>query len=214
MITLRLDNPRTETIAELYAVGDLLCLKFAQRDDVLRDIAYNLNLRWNAEEWRRERQITLRNGPLPDRLIEAAYKLLSKGFVVAVPDEYDVERIAAGQYQDEQTRWVTKLTKGARAGWFYIEYKRGDDMYRHAIKLPGAKYDKPCVAVPPESYEAVLDFAQMHGFRVSDAAQQVAQDARQRRLQAVRVELRPRVKAVLVVESVPEGIAPEFLDED
>lgn len=214
MITLRPDNPRTETIAELYAVGDLLCLKFAQRDDVLRDIAYNLSLRWNAEEMRRERQITLRNGPLPDRLMEAAYKLLSKGFVVAVPDEYDVERIAAGQYQDEQTRWIAKLTKGARAGWFYIEYKRGDDMYRHAIRLPGAKYDKPCVAVPPESYEAVLDFAQVYGFRVSDAARQVAEDARQRRLQAVRVELRPRVKAAPVVESVPVGIAPEFLDED
>jgi len=89
MPTLRPPQPVTETVAELSISGDLLCLKFAAKNEAFRQLAREMRFRWNETLWRRERKITAQTGTAEDRLIEAAYKLLATGFIVSVPDGID-----------------------------------------------------------------------------------------------------------------------------
>ncbi len=215
-LILRPPQPVTEQIAHLAIIGNLLTLAFREHNDAFRQLARELRFRWNESEMRRERVITAQTGAAEDRLIEAAYKLLGAGFVVSIPDAIDRERILAGEYADEHTRWVTKRTTGKYAGWFSIQWAYGEELYFKAKALPGSRYAKPNVVVPSEYFEEVEDFAALYDFRLSDGAQALFAEARDKRLQMVRVELRPRaVKAPAIVAATSTGgIAPEFLDED
>lgn len=215
-MTLRPPQPISETVAELSIAGNLLCLKFAAKNETFRQLARELRFRWNEREWRRERKITATTGTAEDRLIEAAYKLLAARFIVAVPEGIDAERITGGDYIDEHTRWVMARTSGKHAGWFAITWAYGEELYLKARALPGSRYSKPNVVVPPEYFEEVEDFATLYGFRFSEAAEKLLAEAKAKRLAMVRVELRPRAVAAPVTAApvVAGGIAPEFQDED
>ncbi|MBP6821943.1 MAG: hypothetical protein KA368_10400 [Acidobacteria bacterium] len=212
--TLRPPEPVTEQIAELSITGNLLCLIFRERNESFRQLARELRFRWNQTEFRRERKITAQTGSVDDRLIEAAYKLLTAGFIVSVPEGTDADLITAGDYVDEHTRWVMSRTSGKYAGWFAIQWAYGEELYFKAKALPGARYSKPCVVAPPEYFEEVADFAGLYDFRFSDGAEKLMTEAREKRLQMVRVELKPRVVAapVVVAAEVVGGIADEFRD--
>jgi len=216
MPTLRPPQPVTETVAELSISGDLLCLKFAAKNEAFRQLAREMRFRWNETLWRRERKITAQTGTAEDRLIEAAYKLLATGFIVSVPDGIDAERITAGDYTDEHTRWIYSGKGGKYAGWFLIEWAYGEEFYLKARALPGSRYSKPWVAVPPEYFEEVEDFASLHDFRFTASGQKLLAEARAKRLAMVRVELRPRATTApaMAAAVVVGGIADEFLDED
>lgn len=218
-MTLRPPQPVTEQVATLAISGDLLTLTFRERNEAFRQIAWDLRFRWNEVAMRRERKITAQTGTAEDRLIEAAYKLLGAGFIVDVPDGIDAERVGRGEYVDEHTRWVMARTTGKYTGWFSISWAYGEEYYQRARKLPGSRYSKPNVVVPSEYFEEVGDFAALYDFRLSSGAQKLLEQAKAKRLQAVRVELQPRaakevVGVATVNQSVVGGIADEFLDED
>ena len=221
MPTLRPAQPVTEQIAELSIVGNLLCLTFRERNEPFRQLARELRFCWNETEFRRERKITAQTGSVDDRLIEASYKLLAAGFIVSVPDGTpDQERVLSGDYVDEHTRWVMSRTSGKYAGWFAIQWAYGEELYFKAKALPGARYSKPMVVVPPEYFEEVADFAGLYDFRFSDGAEKLMTEAREKRLQMVRVELQPRKTKQPVDGHAPQntedtdGVAGEFLDTD
>lgn len=220
MPTLRPPEPTTEQIAELSIVGSLLCLTFREQNEAFRQLARELRFRWNETEFRRERKITAQTGSVDDRLTEAAYKLLTAGFIVSVPEGTDAERITAGDYADEHTRWVMSRTSGKYAGWFAIQWAYGEELYFKAKALPGARYSKPMVVVPQEYFEEVADFAGLYDFRFSDGAEKLMTEAREKRLQMVRVELKPRKAKQPVDGHAPQntedtdGVASEFLDTD
>lgn len=218
MPILRPAQPVTEQIAELSIIGNLLCLIFRDRNESFRQLARELRFRWNETEFRRERKITPQTGSVDDRLIEAAYKLLTAGFIVSVPEGTDAERITAGDYVDEHTRWVMSRTSGKYVGWFAIQWAYGEELYFKAKALPGARYSKPRVVVPPEYFEEVADFAGLYDFRFSDGAEKLMTEAREKRLQMVRVELQPRKTKQQPVDSHTtqntNGVASEFLDTD
>lgn len=217
MTTLRPPQPVTEQIAELTTVGDLLCLTFREHNEAFRQLARELQFRWNEREWRRERKITATVGTAEDRLVEAAYKLLRAGFCVSVPDEISQERILAGEYVDEHTRWIHKGSGGKYAGWFLVAWSYGEEYYHKARALPGSRYTKPYIAVPAEYFTELEDFAGLYDFRFSAAGQKLLAEAKEKRQQMVRVELRPRKRTALAVtaaQSVIGEIADEFRDEE
>lgn len=214
-MTLRPPQPITEQIAELSIVGNLLCLKFREHNEAFRQLARELCFRWNEREMRRERKITATAGAAEDRLIEAAYKLLGAGFIVDLPDGIDAERVMAGDYADEHTRWVMARTSGKYQDWFSISWAYGEEYYLKAKALPGSRYSKPNVVVPAEWFAEVEDFAGLYDFRFSAGAEKLLADAKAKRLQMVRVELRPRaVKETAARSPQTTGIANEFLDVD
>lgn len=215
-MTLRPPQPVTEQVAELTITGNLLCLKFREHNEAFRQLARELCFRWNEREMRRERKITATTGAAEDRLIEAAYKLLGAGFIVDVPDGIDAERVMSGDYQDEHTRWVMARTSGKYQGWFSISWAYGEEYYHKAKALPGSRYSKPNVVVPAEWFAEVEDFAALYDFRFSAGAAKLLTEAKAKRLQMVRVELRPRAQkeAVTAAQPTTSGIANEFLDTD
>ncbi len=217
MPILRPAQPVTEQIAELSVVGNLLCLTFRERNETFRQLARDLRFRWNETEFRRERKITATTGTMDDRLVEAAYKLLAAGFIVSTPDGVNAERVTSGDYVDEHTRWVHKGKGGKYDGWFLLGWAYGEELYFKAKALPGARYSKPFVAVPAEYFEEVADFAGLNDFHFTGTAEKLMTEAREKRLQMVRVELKPRCKKA-VAEAMPAQepgvIADEFLDAD
>ena len=120
-----------------------------------------------------ERNIDKFNGPLIDRLVELATKLLSKGYAVKAPEEY-LEMIKKGEYASEQTRWVTWSSKKNMflVWWEYNEkiknalknIKNTCKNYKYYIKL--------------DYYKELLEFADIFNFSITEKAQQMIEQYR------------------------------------
>jgi hypothetical protein len=216
MPILRPSNPLTETVAQMTVSDYEIRLILDEVRDEFRLTMRALNYQWRPwpeRFW--QRLITPENGPLQDRAIEAAYRLLAAGFILNAPDVLPMERILAGQYAEERTRWILARTTGPFTGWFAIRWGRQEDFYARAKRLTGARYSKPCVIVPMSQFEEVQDFAGLHDFQFSKSAQELLSTAIAARQQMIRVELQPRAVAAPTVAPVEVSgeIAPEFRDD-
>lgn len=183
--TIRPTSPKTETVAEIRVHETSVEVIFPEkRDDFWQIIKKQLHYEWSGNAWKRSLGIT--NGTPADRAAEVGNFLLSAGFIIRIFDQHIREAAINGTYDLEHTRWIMKRTKGEYAGWFAINWpEREERLYNAARKLKRSKYDKPSVVVPPEQFEEVLDFAGLYGFRLSEGAQEVADQARQMRASAM-----------------------------
>lgn len=212
-VTLRPPNPLTETVVEITVSAETVRLYLPEYVEEFRLAARRLCYEWTRPYW--TRKINAFNGPLEDRVIEAAYRLLKRGFIIRVEASFQ-ERIVAGEYQEEQTRWIFKRTSGQYEGWFAINWGRNEDYYREARKLRGSRYSKPAVVVPVDQFEEMLDFAEINGFRLSEAALALIEKGRHAKSLEIRVELRPREASAQPAreEAITGEIADEFRDDD
>ncbi len=176
-------------------------------NNLVKDLGY----RWVSPYW--GRKVIERNGTPQDRAVELGHRLLLAGFCVEYADEALAERAARGDYEPEQTRWISRYTSGKYQDWFCVVWARSEDFYANAKRLHGARYYPPHVAVPAESFEQVLDFAEAHDFRMTEAAQRLAQEARTRWEQAVIVAPQPKMRAEKTPKAEQVGIADELKDE-
>jgi len=176
--TVRPEKPKTETVAEIRVTGKVVEVEFAEkRADFWSIIKKELKMRWTGAWW--QRQIESTDGALADRAAEIGHTLLAAGFPIRIYDSVVREKAVCGDYTPEQTRWVVR--RGATSeygGWFAINWGKDDDFYVAAKRLPGSRWSNPSVVVPPEQYEQVLDFAERHGFSVSEKARDLAEEAR------------------------------------
>ena len=51
---------------------------------------------------------------------------------------------------------IWRRGSGKYKGWFAIEWRRNEDYYEVARKLPRSRYGKPFVVVPQEYFDEVL----------------------------------------------------------
>jgi hypothetical protein len=219
--TIRPESPVTETVAEIRALENSIEIVFPEkRDDFRQLVKQELKVKWDSGKW--VRKLHPQNGTPGDRATEAGHRLLAAGFIVRLYDEDIRRRAIAGEYDPECTRWVQARTGGKYKDWFYISWDRQDDFYKAARRLPGSRYDSPGVAVPPEQFAEVLDFAEMYGFKVSTVAMSIAEAARQAKdaalvaqvdAPAVRVVMVARDKPPLLNVPVDVSIADEFREE-
>lgn len=197
--TVRPKEPKTETVAEIsVSSDDTVKISFPEkREDFWQIVKKELGYTWSGRAW--ERKLTPQNGTPADRAAEAGHTLLAAGFIVRIFDTGIREAAITGAYEPEQTRWIFARVAGAKkyTGWFVIEWKRPDDLYAAAKKLPGSRYDSPFVVVPPEQFEQVLDFAETYGFSLSPGAQRAAETARTAK------------EAMLVVSVEPSKLKPD-----
>jgi hypothetical protein len=205
--TVRPQNPKTETVAEIRVLDDVVEVDFPEkREDFWTTVKKQLRMIWNGKCWRRE--LTPKSGTAMDRAAEIGHRLLAAGFPIRIYDSELREKVIAGDYEPEQTRWVMRRKDGAKyAGWFAISWGKDDDLYAAAKRIPGSRYDKPSVVVPPEQFEQVLDFAGRYGFAVSEMAQALADEARAAKevMLVVIIEAKPK-------EAVTTGVKPPVLD--
>jgi hypothetical protein len=177
--TVRPESPVTETVAEIQILEKAIEIIFPEKRDDFREIVrFKLGYSWDKIKSRWTRTLSLKSGSVTDRAAELGNKLLAAGFPVRIFDESIRTRAISGTYEPECHRWIMKRTANQYAGWFSISWPRDEDFFKAAKKLPGSKYDKPDVVVPPEQFEQVLDFAEIYGFKLSLGALEAVETAR------------------------------------
>lgn len=214
--TVRPKEPVTETVAEIKVLDNTVEVSFPERrDDFWQIIKKQLKYEWFGNCWRRE--LSALNGTAADRAAETGHRLLAAGFVVRVYDAIIRQNAVDGEYEPEITRWVMGRTNGKYKGWFTISWPWGDDFYNAARAIPGSRWERPYVVVPPERFEEVLDFADMYGFGVSDNARRIADAARRAKEATLVAQVEPPVvqNGPIIVDGKPPVLeVPEVVDID
>lgn len=216
MVVIRPVSPLTETVARLRLAGDTIQVDFPEKREDFGKVVKSFGCIWQRPYW--ERQIGKRAGDPTERLIEIGHKLLNAGFNVAVDSEQLQDAIVSGSFAPEITRWVLVVRSGDHVNWFALQWGKRDDLYNEATKLTGARYSPPYVVVPPEHYDQVLDFADVHKMTVSKAAMALVDKVRD--LMAIAVVFSPADYAdsptdgtIDLTEYVSTEIDDEFADD-
>jgi len=178
--TVRPESPLTETVAEIRVHEKSVEIVFPEkREDFWQIVKKQLGYTWSGSAW--TLAIGVKTGSAADRAAEAGNRLLSARFIVRIFDHSIREAAINATYEPRCDRWITR--SGTDNSRFLISWGGRDEMiYDAARKLKGSKYNSTAkaVAVPPEQFAEVLDFAQMYEFRLSPGAQEIADQARQR----------------------------------
>jgi hypothetical protein len=200
--TVRPETTVTETVAEIKPLDSAVEISFPERRDDFRELVKGLGYKWESNCW--QRKLSTKNGTPQDRAAEAGHRLLAAGFLIRIYDEAIRAKAISGDYEPEYTRWVQLRTGEKYTGWLAINWERPDDFYKAAKRIAGARWSKPSVVVPPENFEEVLDFAQMYGFKVSQAAQDAIEAARIVRENTLTVSVnQPAKQGSVIVSGVP-----------
>lgn len=212
---LRPPTTITESIAAVgYGDGHVWAM-LPEKHEQFRQLVKNRGLAWQYEDraWCRPTEQLL-DSPL-HLAAELAHVLLAAGFVVETADEIG-QMVVDVSYEPEKRLQVLRYTAQPYEGWFAFRWPRDLDHYRQAYALPGSRYERPNVIVPPEHYEAVLDFAERYGFWISPAAQQIIDAAAERNRAAIIIAVPPLpAHAALSRPQLREdGIDPDLADDD
>jgi len=216
---IRPEKVKTESIAEILIDCDALRIRFPEfREDFRKVVKEKLRMSWENGYW--ERKIGYRNGRIQDRAAEAALRLLAEGFIVRINDPEVREKAISGEYEPEHTRWIVALKDG-RLG---ISWDRErEDFYSVARRLPGSAWANPYVAVRPEHFEEVIDFADRYDFRITPAAIRSIDAAREEKDRALLVNVqKPEDHGRVIASTEPPkldapedvGIDEELRDDD
>ncbi len=183
-VLLRPPAQSTPIVATVGADSRVIWLR-SEFDQRIVDACRARRMGWNDKARRWERAITPRNGPAIDRLVELASRLLAAGVAVHVPSDEVRRRIEAGEYEPE-TRRTVHVTK--RGDGFLVAWPDGERWMEALAVIPGARVDPGYAILPGECDEEALDFAEQHGFRLTDAAKKLAARAAEERRNAYLVQ--------------------------
>lgn len=189
----------TSLVAEVYQTASEACVRFPCRNEVVVGVCLDHGMKWKAVAW-----CVAADDPR-HKLAELGHALLAAGVPIRIADP-EVRRMAIeGDFTPSAVRWVSVFTQPlAYAGWFAIRWNRriGGDWWKEAKSLPAARYVKPFVAVPPDAWREVEDFAQRHGFKLNDRARALAEKMRAMEAESVVVQVKVRER---VTEDVSKG---------
>ena len=182
---------RTRTVARIICTGGAVRVRFPEKHKRFNAVMKDFSCLWKLPYW-------IRNTNDPTNLAaEIGLHIVANGFFVAFPDQETLELAVNREYDPEIKRKIRIHHGGQFDNWFEIWWQYSEDCYDRAKQITASKYCKPCVVVPPEHYEEVLDFAEMHGFVIDEEAQELAQAAEK------------ALQSALVVEVTPEELEPE-----
>lgn len=183
----------TATPAEFRQVDGGIHIIFPEKRDDFRAIVKACGYRWSDDHWRCAGPTA---GDPAERLVEAAHRLLAGGFPVIVQDADLRRRAVAGEFEPRHTRWIERCNAATHLrGWFLLSWSYEEDYYAPSRQIPGSVWEKPYVAVPPEQFEELLDFADRYDFRLSPGAQEAVKQARANRAAALITDIQPKPRA-------------------
>lgn len=207
-------NPKTETIYRITITTshNQVNLVSPARNDEMISLVKSLGYTWHGS-WRRI--IDSLAGNVEDRAAELGCNLLANGFVVELPNETVFQKTINLSYEFECKQWIL-VGKGDYEGWFRLWWKRSDKDFWNTAKnfLSDNRYDPEtkCLCVPSEHFLEIEDFAQVHGFKFSDKALQLAEFAKKRRKESLTVKIELKQPEKLSDQPNDIDIRDKFLD--
>jgi hypothetical protein len=198
------EKPVSNLVAEVSVKDNVLTASYPERNEEFRLLMHKFKLKWDGG-W--SRKIGKFDGTIQDRTAELANHILLAGFPVRIYDAEIRRRAVAGEFSPEPERWIF-AGKDNYAGWLTIYWPKGDDFYRAAKRIPGSRWRERRMMIPYESYQELLDFANMYKFNISDGAQETIAAAKAAREAALTTGVKQIKK-----ESLPEpGDKPGLLE--
>jgi len=176
--TLRPKQPITETIAQIKVCDQSVEVVFPEkRKDFWEIIKIQMQYSWAGNRWTRVAGITCKSAK--DLAAETGNALLTSGFIVRCFDEQIRSMILDASFEHENSKLIRKIVGTEFDGYFGISWTRNDgDFYKAARQITSSRYRKRMVLIAPEHFDQVIDFAQMYGFKLSQGAQEIVQNAR------------------------------------
>ncbi|MGY6765666.1 hypothetical protein ACW73O_11580 [Faecalibacterium prausnitzii] len=159
----------TDVPVEITVLEDKITVSTEKNDD-FKTIVKNLGYSWSGKSW--DRKITKTNGPVSERSAELGNKLLNAGFPIVIFDEEIRQKAINGDFEPECKRWIfrRKNTDCFAINW---TERDNDDLYKKARSLPGSKWSNGSVLVRVNHYQEVEEFAELYGFRFTEAAKEL-----------------------------------------
>ena len=156
--------------------------------------------RWEKPVWMREVHDP---SVIEHRAVDIALRLMRGGCPVRIRDKRLRDKIIASDYEPEPSRILDVSHREKYGTQFLLSWFSDDNMgydFRPR-QLPGAKvFDYACF-VDPLYFDSVLDFAEQHGFAITEAAAELIDKGQEIRDQSL--SIRPRVK------NAPLTVIPE-----
>jgi hypothetical protein len=205
LLLVRPSEPVTASIARISFTETQVRIYFPEPRTGFNDLVRTWGYRWDRPYWSRETPPEQQ----PDRAAELAHALLAAGYCVKGPRSV-METAVAQTFAPEPVRTISRAKGGEYDGWFSIWWhkERGGALKEPVKRLRGSRWQGGSVVVPPEQFEAVLDFAAMYDCHICPSARQVADEARAEQDAAIVVS----VSAVAVELPVASNSRPPVLD--
>lgn len=182
------ENTKDKAVAEIQVRPDRVAVRYP-KNERFRLIVKELGYDWdrNSSSW--VKTIKETTGSAEERAAELGNKLLNAGFPVCILDPEIRQKAINGEYDPECRRWICR-----RDDKLAINWTDGSDLYKKAITLPSAKWSRPSVLVRVEYYQEAEEFAELYGFRFTEAARRLIEEHKQQKETALVVKPAPEKK--------------------
>lgn len=164
---IRPENPRIEIVARVFVKGNRLKVFFPKYNEKIASVMSRNGLLFNRQSACYEVGTKSPSHAL-NRAANVVYELLEARFIVKGPRPV-VDAAIKGDFTPLVRRGVRVDNVTPMGKCFVIWWRYGEDLYKQALRLPGASYIRNSrVAVPPESFEQVLAFIEKYQCVPSD----------------------------------------------
>ena len=152
---------------------------FYPKNDTFIDVMHEEGCEWSRSTW--EKKASSRTPSMRDCAARIASRLISKGFVVELPDEQTFEMTKNDSYEEEHLRWI--VVHGKR---FALLFPRGNDALYNATKeISGSKWESPFVTVSTRHWMDLETFAEKYHFRFDEEAQEIVDQQKEKVQKAI-----------------------------
>ena len=183
------------------------------RNEHFREIVKEIDFTWDTRNryWSLEADET--TGEPIDVASDLANRLLA-GFMV-VASTAIIDRAVNGYFKPRHLKRIW-FAKSGKEPIFRMFPKGDNEMYQRMRSLPGAEWNtlEKSIDVPKSSWDAIMDFSNAYGFKLTSAAKNLAETEA---MNVVRVDPVPvkksRPKAARP-EASESGIIPDLMDPE
>ena len=156
--------------------------------------------RWEKPVWVRQIADT---AVIEHRAVDISLRLMRGGCPVRIRDKRLRDKVITSDYEPEPSRILDVSHREKYGTKFLFSWFSDDKMdYNfHPRRLPSAKVFDYAAFIDPLYFDSVLDFAEQHGFAITEAAVELIGKGQEIRDQAL--SIRPRVKNAPLA-AVPE----------
>jgi hypothetical protein len=180
-VLIRPIQTKTDTICRVLIIDRYVRLFFPEKRDDFRDLVKRLRYGWDGC-WERKFSESV---DIVDRAAEIANEILLDGFYIQIEHEPVKDRVIARSFIPEAFKSIKRALSGLYKDCFVINWLKADDCYAEAMKLTAARYADGSVYVPSEHFAEIEDFAEINDFVLSEAAIELATEAKATRESAI-----------------------------